>query len=787
MALPRLNRMTQQDNTQQKNNFNIQQNEILRNKTQYTLNILQEEFVKNQDNIERNNYIPLEAVLEAPKGFFDKYEKIVRDLTTYVQDRLSQGDYANKVSEVRNNPVASDNRKIVISAMSGEFVHYESDPRAIDFNMLSPNEKRLVKALVANEIIGLGPLEPLFQDTRVREIAVNGPYDIQVEIDGMMRKVPSLRFRDKDHFKDLINRLYTSVNKDVSRYNPLERASLFDKSRVFVTDESTCPEGPNMNIRRHTDNWVSPDQMLDWGMMSPELFSYLGYCVNNGLSMLIVGATGSGKALSYDTPINTPYGYIKMRDIHEGSLVYNKSGKIVKVLKEFKQGEKEVYQLVLDNGIKIDCDSEHNWITNKGVFTTLEILESNENLFIPKSEKIDYNENQLPIHPHGLGLFLTNNKQECFDETFADINKYEKDNNIEVLNYIPKEYEVSSEESREWLLKGFCRYCSINNNGEITINTINEKIHNSLLRIVSSLGYYISNIKDNSITYLSKNYYKSNHLDYPYEYKIKEIIKTNKKEKMKCITVDSKDSLFLCGNSNIVTHNTTLLSALTGYFSDNKRIVTIEKNIELKGCPSKLFAAPLQAVPAKAGSAAPGVTLADLVEASTQMRPDVIILGECTGEETYDVLNAGNSGHQVFTTIHSDSDANSIQRLETLASQQGLITGKATYDLIVAAIDLIIVVDRFREDGSRKVVSVSEVGTKVKIDQESGEPSVPVHKIWEFKKDPNSESMNRVRGDWYKVGELSEERQLLHRIQMDNIPDYNTLRPLYINALEMES
>lgn len=800
MALPKLNSITnrnnitnltpeQQQELQRQEAYALEKDELIRNKTQYTLNILEDEFSKNSDNIERINFIPLEAVLEAPKGFFDKYEPLVLDLTEYVQDKLSNSDYATVVSQVRENPVAStENRKVIITAIGGEFVQYESSPRASRFNRLSDVEKRLVKALVANEIIGLGPLEPLFQDQRVREIAANGPFDVQVEIDGSMRRVPSLRFRDRVHFKDLINRLYTSVNKDVSRHNPLERASLFDKSRVFVTDESTCPDGPNLNIRRHPDDWISPDQMLEWGMASPELFSYLGFCVNNGLSMLIVGATGSGKALSYNTPINTPYGYKIMKDIKKGDIVFNRYGQESQVLETFEQGEKTVYELVLENNIRIECDTEHNWITNDKVYTTLELIDKikEKDLYIPKAEKIEYKENQLPIHPHGLSLFLTNNIEECFDETLSNINKYEKEHNIKKLDFIPKEYEIASEEDRLWLLKGFCMYSNISDNGEVKIDTINKKIHKSLLKIISSSGFYISEVGENTITYISKNFCKANHIEYPKQYKIKDIIRTDRKKMMKCITVDSEDKSFLCGDENITTHNTTLLSSLTGYFADNKRVVTIEKNIELKGCPTKLFAAPLQAVPAKAGSSTRGVTLADLVEASTQMRPDVIILGECTGEETYDVLNAGNSGHQVFTTIHSDSDQNSINRLETLASQQGLITGKATYDLIVAAIDLIVVVDRFREDGSRRVVSVSEVDTKVRQDPDSGEPFVPVKKIWEFKKDPNSEGMNQVRGDWYKVGELSPERQALHRLDMNYIPDYNTLRPLYIEAIEME-
>lgn len=194
----------------------------------------------------------------------------------------------------------------------------------------------------------------------------------------------------------------------------------------------------------------------------------------------------------------------------------------------------------------------------------------------------------------------------------------------------------------------------------------------------------------------------------------------------------------------------------------------------------------MEEVPAKAGSTSTGISLRDLVEVSTQMRPDVIILGECTGPETYDVLTAGNSGHQIFTTIHANSDKDSMERLIMLTSQTELIKGKAVYDLIAAAIDLVVVVTRFPEDGSRKITAISEVGTQTRTNEQNGQLYLPVNKIWEFQRNPNSFTMDTIVGDWKKVGELSQERQYKHSINMDNIPTFQSLSQLYPTEEEMK-
>lgn len=753
------------------------------NRRKYAFSLLEESFRRvDEQGIQRFNYIPLKALIVAPEKMFDDYEPFVVEITKFIQNNLSMGESASLVSKTRNNPIDTTNRIKVLQMISTEFIKYESTSRNYEYNRLEPIEKRLIQALVANEIIGISVLEPLFEDPSITEIICNGPKDVQVEIDGDVIALPSIKFRNEEHLEDLIVRLFSSVNKDWSRSSPLGRARLYDNSRVFAVHNNVAPHGPNLNIRRHQDDWVSPEQMIQWGALDETVMSYLGYAVNKGLSMLIVGGTGTGKALSYDTTIATPDGYTTMGDLKVGDTIYDRNCNKTTVEEIFEQGEKNINLLTFQNNLKIKADDEHNWILcDNTVRTTNELIEalkSNEKIEIPFNHRvIEYDNNKLELHPYALSLHLMN--RELYEESQQDLETYLIKNNIDKLDYIPSEYETANQEDREWILKAFTKYNAINENGEIEISTINKKIQKSLIRIISSLGYFISDIKEDSIIILSKNWYKSNNKKYPSSLKLVSIETLDKKESMRCITVKSDTETFLCSDSNIITHNTTLLGALTGYFPDNKRIVSIEKNIELKGCPSKKFAAPMEEVPAKAGSLSGGVSLRELVEASTQMRPDVIILGECTGPETYDVLTAGNSGHQIFTTIHANSDQESMERLVMLTSQTDLIKGEAVYALISSSIDLVVMIKRFDEDGSRKITEISEVASTTELHPKNGKIYLPVRKIWEFERDPNSYAMNQVRGTWKKVGEISQERQKKHRIDMSEIPTYKSLSELY--------
>jgi len=152
---------------------------------------------------------------------------------------------------------------------------------------------------------------------------------------------------------------------------------------------------------------------------------------------------------------------------------------------------------------------------------------------------------------------------------------------------------------------------------------------------------------------------------------------------------------------------TTLLNILSGFIPGNERIVTIEDSAELQMQQEHVIR--LETRPPNIEGSGQ-VTQRDLVRNSLRMRPDRIIVGEVRGSESFDMLQAMNTGHEgSLTTIHSNSPRDSLTRLESMILMTGIeLPEQAMRFMISSAIDMIIQVARLT-DGSRKVVSMCEV------------------------------------------------------------------------------
>ncbi len=152
---------------------------------------------------------------------------------------------------------------------------------------------------------------------------------------------------------------------------------------------------------------------------------------------------------------------------------------------------------------------------------------------------------------------------------------------------------------------------------------------------------------------------------------------------------------------------TTLLNVLSAFIPADERIVTIEDAAELKLLQDHVVS--LESRPANLeGNGA--ITIRDLVKNSLRMRPDRIVVGECRGGETVDMLQAMNTGHDgSLTTAHANSPRDALLRIETMFMMSGMeIPVTAIRQQIAGALDVIVQQARLR-DGSRKVISISEV------------------------------------------------------------------------------
>ncbi|MFC1854102.1 CpaF family protein, partial [candidate division CSSED10-310 bacterium] len=170
--------------------------------------------------------------------------------------------------------------------------------------------------------------------------------------------------------------------------------------------------------------------------------------------------------------------------------------------------------------------------------------------------------------------------------------------------------------------------------------------------------------------------------------------------------VKSRQNILISGGTG--SGKTTLLNVMSAYIPTNERILTIEDAAELKLTQDHV--ASLEARPPNIEGEGE-VTIRDLVRNALRMRPDRIIVGECRGGETLDMLQAMNTGHDgSLTTIHANSPVDSLSRLETMVLFAGFeIPAVAIRQQTSSALNLIIQTARFSVDGSRKITHVFEV------------------------------------------------------------------------------
>ncbi len=206
------------------------------------------------------------------------------------------------------------------------------------------------------------------------------------------------------------------------------------------------------------------------------------------------------------------------------------------------------------------------------------------------------------------------------------------------------------------------------------------------------------------------------------------------------IMVKGKLNLLISGGTG--AGKTTLLNVLSGYIPNVERIVTIEDAAELQLKQEHVVRLETRA-PNIEGKGA--VRQRQLVMNSLRMRPDRIVVGEVRGEEAFDMLQAMNTGHEgSLTTVHANSVRDALARVENMVSMANLnIPERAVRHQIASAIHAVVQVARL-SDGTRKVISISEV---TGMDSES----ISMQDVFVFERRGIDES-GKVRGTFRATG-----------------------------------
>ena len=149
-------------------------------------------------------------------------------------------------------------------------------------------------AEVYDEMVGLGPIEPLLKDESINDILINGPFQVYVERRGELELTP-VRFRDNDHLLRIVNRIVAAVGRRIDESSPMVDARLADGSRVNAAIAPITIDGACVSIRKFSKKPLSFQRLVEVGAMPACVAEFLQGAVYSRVSMVISGGTGSGK------------------------------------------------------------------------------------------------------------------------------------------------------------------------------------------------------------------------------------------------------------------------------------------------------------------------------------------------------------------------------------------------------------------------------------------------------------------------------------------------------------
>jgi pilus assembly protein CpaF len=160
--------------------------------------------------------------------------------------------------------------------------------------VLNKDERSTLHQELYDEVMGLGPLEPLLKDDTVNDILVNGPRQIFIERAGKL-EISDITFKDERHLLRIIDKIVSAVGRRVDESNPYCDARLADGSRFNCMVPPIAVDGSLVSIRKFKKDKLGVDDLVRYGAFTEEMAAYLQAAVATRLNIIVSGGTGSGK------------------------------------------------------------------------------------------------------------------------------------------------------------------------------------------------------------------------------------------------------------------------------------------------------------------------------------------------------------------------------------------------------------------------------------------------------------------------------------------------------------
>jgi len=178
-----------------------------------------------------------------------------------------------------------------IEAEVGDIVYEELTKQN---QALNNSERKALVSDVLDELLGLGPIEPLLKDPTITDILINGYAQVFVERYGVL-EVTNVRFKDEKHLLRIIQKIVSAVGRRIDESSPMVDARLADGSRVNAIVHPLAIDGASMSIRKFARVPISMDRLIEIGSVPAQVAEVLKAVVMARRNVLISGGTGSGK------------------------------------------------------------------------------------------------------------------------------------------------------------------------------------------------------------------------------------------------------------------------------------------------------------------------------------------------------------------------------------------------------------------------------------------------------------------------------------------------------------
>lgn len=303
--------------------------------------------------------ITVDQAINEPYEYYAHLGEGIINTVQYIQDLLTEQGRSEQVGKARRERGSK-----LFKEMSAEIDRLVLRRINNGDYAVAPQDVKYFLAAVNNEILGFGPLEPLWGSSLISEVIVNGPHEVYVEMKGQLTLAKGVKFQSAEHLLIICQQMLGLVGRRVDVAMPYADGTLPDGSRFNVIHQVIAPHGPLLTIRRFPDTAFSLKKLVEVGSMNEDMAEIVGNLVHHGVSIVIVGGTGSGKAVSLETKLPTPTGMTTMGEVKVGDKVLDESGNPCNVTAYYPQPLNPCYELTFSDGTKITADENHNWFTS---------------------------------------------------------------------------------------------------------------------------------------------------------------------------------------------------------------------------------------------------------------------------------------------------------------------------------------------------------------------------------------------------------------------------------------